>query len=60
MYIKITMNCNIINKNDRCAVKFDSWWKCDMVYHDERDRFDRNAELKDHKAYPCYKEFYES
>jgi hypothetical protein len=46
--------------NTRCAVKFDSWWKCDMVYHDERDRFDRNAEFKDHKAYPCYKEFYES
>ena len=49
-----------------CAMRFEKWYKCDMVYYEERSTdYDLNPDrgfrnLKNHEYYPCYKEYYES
>lgn len=43
-----------------CAMRFEKWWRCDMVYYDERDKYDLNAKIGTSKNYPCFREFYET
>lgn len=49
-----------------CAMRFEKWFKCDMVYGGERTRqFDRNPKtgltnMKDEDHYPCFREYYET
>lgn len=43
-----------------CAMRFEKWWRCDMVFYDERDKYDLNPNPKLSKNYPCFREYYES
>ena len=44
-----------------CAMRFEKWWKCDVVYGKMRTTaFDRNPkrglrDLQDHERYPCFR-----
>lgn len=42
-----------------CAMRFEKWWRCDMVFHDERDKYDHGPAVGS-KTYPCFREYYES
>ena len=49
-----------------CAMRFEKWWRCDMVYgHDRTTLYDRNPKIglknmKEHEHYPCFREYYET
>jgi len=43
-----------------CALRFERWFRCDLVYYDERDKYDYNADPKTYRHYPCYRHFYEA
>lgn len=46
---------------DLCAMRFEKWWRCDMVYYDQRDtKYDYRVDQENYKAYPCFREFYEA
>jgi hypothetical protein len=50
------MTCNFFKA--RCGLRFEQWHKCDMVFYDDRHKYDHKE--KDYKNYPCFREFYEA
>jgi len=44
-----------------CGLRFERWFRCDLVYHDLRHtKFDHVKNQKNYKTYPCYREYYEA
>ena len=43
-----------------CALRFEKWHKCDMIFHDIRHKYDYNLDQTKYKNYPCYRYFYEA
>lgn len=44
-----------------CAMRFERWWRCDMVYYDEKaTKYDWAPIVNNPNRYPCYREYYEA
>jgi hypothetical protein len=53
-------NAVFLDYYNLCALRFEKWWGCDMVYHDIRHKYDYNLDQTKWKSYPCFRYFYEA
>ena len=38
-----------------CAARFEKWMKCDLLYYNQRNKYDRNPIPNNYKTYPCFR-----
>ncbi len=41
-------------------MRFERWFRCDLVFYDEKYKYEGVTEDKKYRNYPCYRHFYEA
>ena len=56
----INTNYTMVDYKYICGIRFERWLRCDMIYYDQREKYDRNPIAANYKTYPCFREYHEA